>query len=143
MAMGRMSRRGILSLCGGMVVCVALAACGGEDEQKDGPPKPRTIDRARATGKRPVAKAAGTVRHPRAIAIRVSAAPKQRVTVVWALSCSNGDKERTSGSSYTVKPPQIRPLRLPPGARDDVCAVDARARILTGRVKATLLTVAP
>ena len=141
--MGRMSRRGILGLCVGVVVCVALAACGGEDDKKDESPIPRTIDRARATGDRPAAKAASSVRHPRSIAIRVSAAPKQRVTVVWALSCSNGDKERTSGGSYTAMPPQIRPLKLPPGARDDVCAVDATARILTGRVKATLLTTAP
>jgi len=40
-------------------------------------------------------------------------------------------------------PPQIRPLKLPSGTRDDVCAVDATARIRTGRVKATLLTTAP
>ena len=140
--MGRMSRRGILGLCTGVAVCVALAACGGEDDKKDGP-KPRTIDRARASGARPAAKAAGSVRHSRAIAIRVSSAPKQRVTVVWALSCSDGDKERTSGASYTAMPPHIRPLKLPPGARDDVCAVDATARILTGRVKATLLATAP
>ena len=126
-----------------MAACVGLAACGGDDE-KDGPPKPRTIDRARATGDRPAAKAAGSVRHPRAIAIRVSAAPKQRVTVVWALSCTNGDdKEKTSGASYAAMAPNIRPLKLPSGASGDVCAVDATARILTGRVKATLLATAP
>ena len=138
----RMSRRSLLGLCAGVAACVALAACGGDDD-KDGPPKPRTIDRARDTGERPAAKAAGSVRHPRAIAIRVSAAPKQRVTVVWALSCANGDKQKTSGASYTAMAPNIRPLKLPSGAAGDVCAVDATARIPTGRVKATLLATAP
>jgi hypothetical protein len=122
---------------------VALAACGGDDDKKDGPPKPRQIDRARASGERPVAKAAGSVRHPKAVAIRVSAAPKQRVTVVWALSCSGDDGEQTSGGTYAVKPPHIRPLELPSGASGKVCAVDATAKILTGRVKATLLATAP
>ena len=143
--MRRMSRRSVLGICAGVAACVALAACGGDDEKKDGPPKPRTIDRARDTGERPAAKAAGSVRHPRAIAIRVSAAPKQRVTVVWALSCTNGDddKETTSGASYAAVAPNIRPLKLPSGASGDVCAVDVTARILTGRVKATLLATAP
>lgn len=142
--MRRTSRRCILGPCAVATACLWLAACGG-GEKRDGAPKPRTIDRARASGEHPAAKAAGSVRHPRAIAIRVSAAPKQRVAVVWALSCTNADgaKQKTSGSSYSTMAPNIRSLKLPPGAPGEVCALDATARILTGRVKATLLTTAP
>ena len=140
-----MSRRSVLGLCAGVAACVALAGCGGDDEKKEGPPKTRLLDRARAVGERPAAKAEGSVRQPTAIAIRVSAAPKQRVSVVWALSCTSGkdDKAQTTGSAYTTMPPNIRPLKLPDGASGDVCAVEATAKVLTGRVKATLLATAP
>jgi len=131
-----------------VTACVALVACGdgdgdGDGKKRDGPPKPQTIARVRATGERPAAKAAGSVRDPQTIAIRVSAAPKQRISVVWALSCTDGEQERTSGGSYTTMPPDIRPLKLARGAPRDVCAVDATAKILTGRVKTTLLATVP
>lgn len=142
--MRRTSRRSVPSLCAALAACVSLAACGG-GAKKDGTPKPRTVDRARASGERPAAKAAGSVRHPHAVAIRVSAAPKQRVTVVWALSCTSGDraKQATTGGSYSTMSPNIRPLRLPQGATGEVCALEATAKILTGRVKSTLLATAP
>ena len=136
-------------MCAAAAAGLTLAGCGDdgdrEGEQADGPPQPRTIDRARDTGERPAAKAAGSVRDPLAIAIRVSAAPKQRVAVVWALSCTSGDDDKatTRGGSYTTTAPNIRPLELPAGASGEVCAVDATARIPTGRVKTTLLATAP
>lgn len=140
--MRRTSHRSVLGVCAGVAGCFALAACGGGDK-KGGSPKPRTVDRARATGERPTAKAAGSVRHPQAVAIRISSAPKQRVTVVWALSCTTGDKEKTSGGSYSVIAPNIRQLALPAGASGQVCALDSTAKILTGRIKVTLLANAP
>ena len=144
--MRRTSRRSLLGLCAtlALVTSAGPAACGGGDDDSDAAAKPRTIDRARAVGDRAVAKAAGSVRHPRAVAIRVSAAPKQRVTVVWALSCTDGDgKEQTTGGTYSARPPNIRSLKLPADAASKICALDTTARILAGRVKATLLAVAP
>lgn len=142
--MRRTSRRSVLGLsAAGTLACLMLASCGGNGAKKEGPPKPRTIDRARAKGERPAAKAAGSVRHPHAVAIRVSSAPRQRVSVVWALSCTNGDDEKTSGGTYTTTAPNIHPLTLPENASKQICAVDATAKILTGRVKTTLLGTAP
>lgn len=140
--MRRMSSWRVLGLCAGACVCLALAACGGD--KKPAPLKTRSIDRARASGDRPAAKASGTVREPAAVAIRVSAAPRQRVAVVWALSCTSakGEKGKTTGGSYGTRSPDIRPVALPRGPTD-VCVLDATASILTGRVKATLLAKAP
>lgn len=130
----------MLGLCAGMSACVLLAACGEDEKQ----PTTKVVDRARAQGDRVEAKAEAAVKKPAAIAIRVSAAPKQRVTVVWALSCTNGngDDAKTTGASYTTLTPNIRELKLPDAPRD-VCQVEATTKLLTGRVKTTLLATAP
>ncbi|MDQ3675990.1 MAG: hypothetical protein M3401_04165 [Actinomycetota bacterium] len=131
----------MLGLGAGMCACVLLTACGGSDDKK---PTTRMVDRARASGDRIQAKAEAAVKKPEAVAIRVSAAPKQRVTVVWALSCTNGngDKEKTTGGSYSVMTPNIHQLQVPDKPRA-VCQVEATTKLLTGRVKTTLLATTP
>lgn len=138
--MGRTARRAALGLCAGLTMCLPLAACGGDDKET----KTRMVDRARAEGDRVRAKAQAAVKNPEAIAVRVSAAPKQRVTVVWALSCTNtgGKGGETAGATYSTMTPNIRELKLLDGPRD-VCHVEATTRLLTGRVKTTLLAKAP
>jgi hypothetical protein len=138
--MRRTSRRVVLGLCAGMSACVLLTACGGDGKKAT----TKQVDRARASGDNVQAHAAAALRKPEAVAIRVSAAPKQRVTVVWALSCNNGSgkDEKTSGGTYSVMTPNIRELKLPDSPRD-VCQIDATTKLLLGRVKTTLLAKVP
>jgi len=138
--MRRTARRIVLGLCAGLCACALLSACGGGKDKAT----TRQVDRARAEGDRVQAKAEAAVKKPEALAIRVSAAPKQRVSVVWALSCANsdGNDEKTTGGTYSVMTPDIHELKLPDSPRD-VCQVEATTKLLTGRVKTTLLAKAP
>jgi hypothetical protein len=126
----------------GVLACTLLAACGGGS----GPPrratlKRVTIDGARKSGRHATAVAKGIVRRPASIAIRVSAAPRQRVEVTWGLSCPQTDtgKDKGTGGTYTAKPPNVRALTLP---RRTIafCAVRAEVRLSqSGRARTTLL----
>lgn len=126
----------------GALLCLPLAACGGDaTDTKDRAPTKLTIDVARKAGNRARTVAEGIVKDPVAVAVRVSAAPKQRVVVIWGLSCPKTDdgKDRGTGGTYSTTPPNVRALRLP---RRDIafCAVRAEARLTRkGRVKVTLL----
>lgn len=118
-----------------------LGACGDDDEGDSGP-KRVTIDGARESGRRVEAMAKGIVSRPVAVAIRVSAAPKQRVDVSWGLSCPktrNGKDRRPTGGTYTTRPPNVRALRLPK-REIAFCAVNAQARLTrSGRVRVAIL----
>ena len=75
------------------------------------------------------------------MAIRASAAPKQRVTVTWGLSCPKTDngKDKGTGGTYVTRPPNVRPLELP-HREIAFCAVRAEAQLArSGRVKVTLV----
>jgi hypothetical protein len=119
------------------IVIALLAGCG--DDAK--PPTRVTIDVARASGKRATATAEGIADKPAAVAVRASAAPKQRVTITWGLSCpkSAAGKDKGTGGTYVTTPPSVRPLELPKRAIA-FCAVRAEAQLRrSGRVKVTLL----
>lgn len=123
----------------GLLACTTLAACGAKSE--DAAPKRVTIDVARTTGRHATATAKGVVERPAAVAIRVSAAPPQRVAVAWGLSCPTSDEgdAKGTGGTYATTPPDVRPLRLP---RHEIafCAVRGEVRLSrSGRVKVTLL----
>lgn len=123
----------------GLLACAALAACG--DRAGDAAHKRVTIDVARTAGKRAKATAKGIVERPAAVAMRVSAAPPQRVAVAWGLSCPKTDDgdDKGTGGTYATTPPDVRALRLP---RREIafCAVRGEARLSrSGRVKVTLL----
>jgi hypothetical protein len=135
---GGAGRRARCATAAGLLACALLAACGGTE---DVAPKRVTIDVDRTIGRHAKATAKGIVDDPVAVAIRVSAAPRQRVSVAWGLSCpktDDGDAKGTGGT-YTTTPPNVRALRLP-RRKIAFCAVRGEARLSrSGRVKVTLL----
>jgi hypothetical protein len=119
-------------------VSVALLVGCGDSGTK---PSRVTIDVARAAGKHAKATAEGIADRPAAVAVRASAAPKQRVTVTWGLSCprTKDGTDKGVGGTYVTTPPSVRPLALPKRAIA-FCAVRAEAQLRgRGRVKVTLL----
>jgi hypothetical protein len=122
-----------------LAVAVLAAGCGGSDSGR----KRSTIDTAHAAGKHAKATAEGIANSPAAVAVRASSAPKQRVTIVWGLSCPKTDKgkDKGTGGTYVTTPPNVRPLKLPQRAIA-FCAVRAEAQLAgSGRVKVTLLAL--
>jgi hypothetical protein len=120
-----------------VLLCGLLAGCGGTSETT---PK-QVIDVAREHGRNAKANAEGIVVRPAAVAIRVSAAPSQRVVVTWGLSCPKTPhgRDKGIGGTYATIAPNVRALRLP---RREIafCAVHGEARLSrSGRVKTTLL----
>ncbi len=114
-----------------------LAGCGDSDET----PARETIDIGRASGTHAKATAEGIANKPLAVAVRASAAPKQRVTVTWGLSCPKTarGKSKGTGGTYVTTPPNVRALRLPQRAIA-FCAVRAEGQLRgKGRVRITLL----
>jgi hypothetical protein len=124
----------IAAIAAGVAV---LAGCGDSGAKH----ARQTIGVARASGKHARAASEGIARRPLAVAVRTSAAPKQRVTVSWGLSCPKTDRGKDSGTggTYVTTPPNVRPLELPRRAIA-FCAVHAEAQLRgSGRVKVTLL----
>jgi hypothetical protein len=114
-----------------------LAGCGDSEDK----PARETIDVAHASGKHAKATAEGIADHPLAVAVRTSAAPKQRVTVSWGLSCPRTErgKSKGTGGTYVTTPPNVRALKLPKRAIA-FCAVRAEGQLSgRGRVRITLL----
>jgi hypothetical protein len=124
----------IAALAAGVAV---LAGCGDSNHKR----ARQTIGVARATGKHARAASEGIARRPLAVAVRTSAAPKQRVKVSWGLSCpkTDGGTDKGTGGTYVTSPPNVRPLELPRRAIA-FCAVHAEAQLTgSGRAKVTLL----
>jgi len=95
------------------------------------------IDEARREGPFVVAQARGTVRTPSAIRLRMSAAPKQTVSVDWQLSCFKNRQVAVGKGKYRAKAPDERAIQLPiQGA--ETCIATAGAQLTRhgkGRVK--------
>lgn len=126
--------RSVLAL---LLAAAALYGCGDDAEK----PTRVTIDVGRASGNHAKATAEGIADRPAAIAVRASAAPKQRVTISWGLSCPRTErgKDKGTGGTYVTTPPNVRALELPK-REIAFCAVQAEARLRgRGRVKVTLL----
>lgn len=117
---------------------VLLVACGGGDDDEGGASTAptSTVALERVEGRRAVVETDAFVERPATLSIRVSVAPKQRVSVAYGLTCTD---RPTRSASYDVTPPATRSVRLPAGATD--CALAARAELLRGRgrLKLTLL----
>ncbi len=100
-----------------------------------------TIDEARREGDFVVAQARGTVRNPGGISLRVSAAPKQNVTVDWQLSCFRARKVRIGKGKYRAEAPDTRGLSLPMSGAE-TCIATASAQLTkygNGRVKVAVV----
>ena len=99
-----------------------------------------TLDVARREGRLALAQARGRIKTPRSVSVRVSAAPKQMVTVDYQLSCyrADGAKSTTKVSTgrYRTRPPNSRGLSLPLSGADECTAtVGAQLTRGSGRIK--------
>jgi hypothetical protein len=95
------------------------------------------IDEARRRGDFVVAQARGTIRTPTAVRLRVSAVPKQRVTVDWQLSCFKNRQVQVGKGQYRAKTPDERQIKLPMSGAE-TCIATAGAQLTRhggGRVK--------
>ena len=101
-----------------------------------------TLDEARRVGRLAVAQARGTIIEPSRIRIRVSAAPKQPVTVNYQLGCFKDRRAIVRRDQYRTRTPDIRAVELPTqGAKS--CIVTAGAQLTDpdreGRVKVAVI----
>jgi hypothetical protein len=95
------------------------------------------IDEARREGDFVVAQARATVRTPSGVRLRISAAPKQRVTVDWQLSCFKNRQVKIGKGKYKAKAPDERSIQLPMSGAES-CIATAGAQLTRhgkGRVK--------
>ena len=111
------------------------------------PPRPApigttgVIDQARREGEFVVAQARATVRTPNRIHLRMSAAPKQTVTVDWQLSCFKNRQVRVGRGKYRAKSPDERGIPLPTQGAE-TCIATAGAQLTrhgAGRVKIAIV----
>ena len=99
------------------------------------------IDEARRKGDFVVAQARATVRSPGRISLRLSAAPKQKVSVDWQLSCFKNRQVRVGKGKYRVKSPNERGIPLPVQGAEN-CIATAGAQLTRGghgRVKIAIV----
>jgi hypothetical protein len=151
-----------------VVLVIVLAGGGGDDnnanttapattatkEKAAKKPKKRTkpvkqapigttgvIDEARRNGDFVVAQARATVKAPSRISLRLSAAPKQTVTVDWQLSCFKNRQVKVGKGKYHVKSPDERAISLPiQGAENCIATAGAQlTRHGGGRVKIAIV----
>jgi hypothetical protein len=99
------------------------------------------VDEARREGAFVVAQARGTIRNPGQVRVRVSASPKQRVTVDWQLSCYHHRKVKVGRGSYRTKAPDTRSISVPMSGADTCIAIAGAqlTRYGTGRVKVAVV----
>ncbi len=104
---------------------------------------PGTLDVARSVGTFAVAQGRGRIKSPSSISVRVSAAPKQKVTVNYQLACyREGVGAKIGKGTYTPRPPDVRSLPIPlSGARE--CTVTVGAQLTShrpGRIKVAIIS---
>jgi uncharacterized protein YceK len=101
-----------------------------------------TLDVARSEGRLAIAQARGRIKNPAGVRIRVSAAPRQTVTVDWLLACYKPSGTRTAHGRYRTRPPNIRSLPLPlSGAVECTATVGAQLtkNLGSGRVQVAVI----
>ena len=102
-----------------------------------------TLDTARSVGTFAVAQGRGRIKNPSTISVRVSAAPKQEITVDYQLSCyKEGVGAKIGQDRYRTRPPETRSLPLPiSGAKE--CTVTVGAQLTSqrpGRIKVAIIS---
>ena len=102
-----------------------------------------TLDTARSVGTFAVAQGRGRIKNPSSISVRVSAAPKQQITVDYQLSCyKEGTGAKIGQDRYRTRPPETRSLPLPISGANE-CTVTVGAQLTSsrpGRVKVSILS---
>ena len=100
------------------------------------------VDEARREGRLAVAQARGTIVDPSRVRIRVSAAPKQTVSVNYQLGCFRNRRAIVGRGQYRTRTPDTREVRLPM-ANAESCVVTAGAQLTRnvgeGRVKVAVI----
>ncbi len=107
---------------------------------------PGTLDVARSEGRLAIAQARGRIKNPSGVSVRVSAAPKQEVTVNYQLSCYKAvgktSRTRVANERFRTTPPSTRALSLPMTGADE-CTITVGAQLTTGgsngRVKVAVI----
>ena len=100
------------------------------------------LDEARREGRLAVAQARGIVLEPTRVRVRVSAAPKQKVTVNWQLGCFKNGQATVGRGQYRVVAPEVHVLELPvSGAKS--CIATASGQLTrndgAGRIKIAIV----
>ena len=105
-----------------------------------------TLDVARSEGRLAIAQARGRIKRPSSVSVRVSAAPKQTVTVDWNLSCYKAvgkvSTTRVDHGRYRTRPPATKSLPLPLQGADECTAtvgVQLTKNLGEGRVKVAVI----
>lgn len=105
-----------------------------------------TLDVARSVGRLALAQGRGRIKNPTGVRVRVSAAPKQTVTVDWQLSCYKAtgktSTQRIDSGRYRTRPPNTRAIPLPLSGADECTAtvgVQLTRNVGSGRVKVAIL----
>jgi hypothetical protein len=117
---------------------------GGRRPPPKQAPRVRTgvVDEARREGRLAVAQARGTIVEPSRVRIRVSAEPKQTVTVNYQLGCFRNRRAKVGRGSYRTRPPDTREVPVPM-AGASTCIVTAGAqltKVLTsGRIRVQVI----
>ena len=100
-----------------------------------------TLDVARSIGTFAVAQGRGLVKNPSSISVRVSAAPKQMITVDYQLACYKPGTTKIGKDRYRTRPPDVRTIPLPFGGAKQ-CVVTVGAQLTShrpGRVKVAII----
>jgi len=111
---------------------------GGGDADSDAGDEPalKTLAIKKSEGKDAAVNVGALTRKPAEIHLRVSAAPKQKVTVNWTLACGVG---ATAQGDYEATPPDTRQLELPK-KNPKTCVASASSQIDgNGRLKLAIL----
>lgn len=102
----------------------------------DGEAALRTVSVKRSAGKDAAVNVGALMTKPGEIWLRVSAAPKQKVTINWTLACGVG---ATAQGDYDVTPPDTRQLELPK-KNPKTCVASASSQIDgNGRLKLAVM----
>lgn len=100
------------------------------------------VDEARREGRLVQAQARGTIVKPGRIRLRVSAAPKQKVSVNWQLGCYRNRRAKIGRGEYRVRTPNIRQIPVSISGAES-CIVTATAGLTKvdgeGRVKVAVI----
>jgi hypothetical protein len=108
----------------------------GSGSGTSGEPTLKTVAVKKSSGKNAAVNVGGIMRKPGAVYLRVSAAPKQKVTVNWTLACGIG---ATAQGDYDATPPDTRELELPK-KNPKTCVASASSQIDgNGRLKIAVM----
>ncbi|HEX4364125.1 MAG TPA: hypothetical protein VHZ75_06195 [Solirubrobacteraceae bacterium] len=122
----------------------ASALPGTKHKRSKPAPTVRTgiLDESRESGRAAVAQARGIIVSPTQVRVRVSAAPKQHVTVNWQLGCFKDGHASVGKGQYRAMSPDIRAISVPvQGAKS--CIATAGGQLTrterAGRIKIAII----